>query len=296
MNEKPATGLLGATSLVGECVIPLLIGDGRRVFAFSRSAAERKAEAGLSWLQPDAASPLHPGTTRIQDWLCMCPIWLLPRYFSMLEHYGARRLVALSSTSRFTKTTSPDAVENTTASRLAEGEESLQEWAESKGIEWTILRPTLIYGHGRDKNIGEIARFVNRFGFFPVLGKAEGLRQPIHADDVAGTCLAALRADGPANRAYDISGGETVSYREMVSRVFSALERSPRLVAIPLPVFRIAVACLRLFPRYRHWSAAMAERMNRDLVFDHSDAVRDLGFSPRPFRLLATDLPGPDQS
>lgn len=295
MNEKPATGLLGATGLVGESVIPLLLRDGRRVCAFSRSAAERKAGTDLIWLQPGAPPPRHPAPTRIQDWLCVCPIWLLPQYFSMLEHYGARRVVALSSTSRFTKTNSSDPAENATASRLAASEESLREWAESRAIDWIILRPTLIYGHGRDKNIGEIARFINRFGFFPLLGRAEGLRQPIHAEDVAGACLAALRVAGPANRGYNLSGGETVSYREMVRRVFAALDRRPRLVAIPLLGFRIAVGCVRVFPRYRHWSAAMAERMNRDLLFDHSDAVRDLGFSPRPFRLAAVDLPGPGQ-
>ncbi len=62
-----------------------------------------------------------------------------------------------------------------------------------QGVEWVILRPTLIYGHGRDKNITEIARFIRRFGFFPLLGKANGLRQPIHVEDVAEACFAALR-------------------------------------------------------------------------------------------------------
>lgn len=291
MDEKPVTGLLGATSLVGECVIPRLIEDGRRVFAYSRAAPVRASEAGLTWLRPGEPLPPHAEAVPIGDWLCVAPIWTLPEYFPMLERHGARRVVALSSTSRFSKIDSSDAAENATASRLAESEEALQEWAESKGIEWIVLRPTLIYGRGRDKNIAEIARFVKRFGFFPLLGRAEGRRQPIHAEDVAAACASALRAARAANRAYDISGGETLSYREMVMRVFSSLRRPPRTVTIPLAVFRMAAACLRLLPRYRHWSAAMAERMNVDLVFDHADAARELGFSPRPFRLAPDDLP-----
>ncbi|MDQ1313900.1 MAG: hypothetical protein QG662_9 [Pseudomonadota bacterium] len=291
MDEKPGTGLLGATSLVGECVIPLLIEDGRRVFAYSRTASGRATEAGLTWLRPGEPFPPHAEAAAIGDWLCVAPIWTLPEYFSMLERHGARRVVALSSTSRFSKINSSDAAENATASRLAESEASLQEWAESKGIEWVILRPTLIYGRGRDKNIAEIARFVKRFGFFPLLGKAEGRRQPIHAEDVAAACASALRVARAANRAYDISGGETLSYREMVMRVFSSLRRPSRTVTIPLAIFRMAAAYLRLFPRYRNWSAAMAERMNVDLAFDHADAARELGFSPRPFRLAPDDLP-----
>jgi hypothetical protein len=30
--------------------------------------------------------------------------------------------------------------------------------------------------------------------------------------------------------------------------------------------------------------------MNRDLVFDHSEAERDFGFAPGPFRLRGSDL------
>jgi nucleoside-diphosphate-sugar epimerase len=174
---------------------------------------------------------------------------------------------------------------------LTEGEERLKAWAESKGMQWVILRPTLIYGYGRDKNISEIIQFIHRFGFFPLLGKAKGLRQPIHADDVAKACVAVLKSPAVVNRAYNISGEETIPYSEMVNRVFSVLDRSPRLLTIPFTVFSLAVTCIRLLPRYRHWSVAMAERMNSDLVFDHSDAERDFGFSPRPFQLSLEDLP-----
>ena len=291
MVERAVTGLLGAGSMVGEGVIPLLMHDGRHIFAFSRKASDRKTEAGLTWLQLDALLPSYSATPQIRDWLCVAPIWVLPQYFSMIERHGACRVVALSSTSRFTKTGSSDAAENAVALRLAEGEARLRAWAESKGVEWVVLRPTLIYGRGRDKNIAEIARFVGRFGFFPLLGKAMGLRQPIHAEDVAAACMSALRAPVAANRAYNLSGGETLPYREMVRRVFAAMQRRPRLVTIPLAAFKFTVACLRVFPRYRYWSAAMAERMNRDLVFDHADAARDLGFSPRPFRLTIEDVP-----
>ncbi len=60
---------------------------------------------------------------------------------------------------------------------------------------------------------------------------------------------------------------------------------------MPLFVFRSALACLRVLPRFRNWSAAMAERMNTNLVFEHVDAARDLGFSPRLFRPGKTDFP-----
>ena len=226
----------------------------------------------------------------MHHWVCVAPIWVLPEYFTFLEKYGVRRIVALSSTSRFTKDESPDLEEQNLARRLAEAEACVVSWAEKRGIEWVILRPTLIYGLGRDKNISEIARFVRRFGFFPLFGKAMGLRQPIHVQDVANACFEALQASASTNRFYNISGGETLTYRDMVIRVFAVMGRSPRLLPVPLSVFRVAVAFLRHLPRYRLWSAAMAERMNVDMVFDSSEAEQDLAFAPRKFVLSREDF------
>ncbi|HLD08552.1 MAG TPA: NAD-dependent epimerase/dehydratase family protein, partial [Methylophilaceae bacterium] len=254
--------------------------------------ATRQSTESIDWRQisPLPGEPYAQVEENIHYWICVAPIWLLPECFGLLEMHGARRVVALSSTSRFTKDSSTDPQEQAMASQLADAEERLQVWAKSKGVEWVILRPTLIYGLARDKNISEIARFIRRFSFFPLLGLAEGLRQPLHVEDVAGACFSALNTPSVVNRAYNISGVETLSYREMVSRVFAAMGRRPRLLTVPLGVFRLAVACLRWLPRYRHWSAAMAERMNRDLVFDHTEATRDFGFHPRAFMLSIGDV------
>ncbi len=291
-------GVLGATSLVGTCLLPMLTEAGWLVRAFSRKAVEA-FDTKVDWRL--VSSPLmEPLTTQsdhqtaaernVSFWICLAPIWILPDYFTLLDTQGVKRLVVVSSTSRFTKDDSTDHEEQAIAVRIADAEARVREWAESRGVEWVILRPTLIYGLGLDKNIFEIARFIRRFGFFPLFGRANGLRQPIHVEDVAGACLAALRTPCAANRAYNISGGETLTYRDMVARVFSALDRRLFLPTVPLWAFRLAVALLRCLRRYRKWSAAMAERMNRDMVFDHAEAERDLDFKPRPFVLSAEDV------
>lgn len=284
-------GVLGATSLVGECLLSLLTQTGWRVTALSRRVIDESPN-NVNWSRISSSTvSFSDGAPKLLQWICVTPIWVLPDYFEMMGACGARRVVALSSTSRFTKGSSSDVEEQAIARQLADAEERFRTWAESKSIEWVILRSTLIYGRGRDKNISDIARFIHRFGFFPVLGQANGLRQPVHAADVASACLSALNSPNATNRAYNISGAETLSYRAMVSRVFGALGSRPRLLSFPMWIFRFAVVCLRLLPRYRHWSSAMADRMNQDLVFDHFDAARDLDFRPRPFKLSAQDLP-----
>lgn len=278
-------GVLGATSIVGQSLVPLLQGTGRKVVAYSRLQHQQKESIEFrsypSSVETDEVIP---------EWICLAPIWTLPEHFALLKACRAKRIVALSSTSVFSKQESTDQTEQRTAGQLVEGERELISWAEKNGIEWVILRPTLIYGKNRDRNISEIANFISRFGFFPLLGNAEGLRQPVHVDDVAAACLSALQHPRVCNRAYEISGAEILTYREMVARVFKAMGKPERFIHIPLILFSAAIRCLRVLPRYRKWSTAMAVRMNSDLVFAHIDATHDLDFHPRTFKLSKADL------
>lgn len=288
--HKPRVGVLGATSLVGTLLLPLLSKAGWGVVAFSR---QHKGDSSCSntklieWVDLQEAQRIGSvfSEAEINHWICVAPIWVLSDYFPMLRAHGAQRVVALSSTSRFSKDNSSDLAEQALAQRLAEAEAGFIAWAEKHNVSWVILRPTLIYGLDRDQNISVISRVIARFGFFPLFGTARGLRQPVHAMDVAMASMATLTRPLSANCAYSLSGGETLSYREMVGRVFQHLDRPVRFIKVPLWMFRMAVTLLRMLPRYKHWSAAMAERMNQDLVFDHADATRDFDFSPRAFAL-----------
>lgn len=302
--SKGRIGVIGATSHVGESLLELLVRQGWEVVAFSRSVAEEpkvKSGTSVSWRKLEAPAQADSGSqaqamgnvpkdAQITNWISLAPIVTLADYLPMLAAYGARRVVALSSTSRFTKTTSSDPAERAWVEQLVAAEEHLIEWSRARGVEWVILRPTLIYGLGRDRNIAVIASFIRRFGFFPLVGKGEGLRQPVHARDVAQACYETLVSPVP-NRAYTISGAETLTYRDMVDRVFRALDRRARFLVVPVSVFRVAFLLLRLIPRFRYLSVAMVERMNRDLAFDHAEATRDFGFSPSGFKLEQGDLP-----
>lgn len=290
-------GVLGATSLVGKCLIPLLIQDGWEVTAFSRQKVDSEfiqTSTAVKWYSLESLRENQPNSNldqKIPYWFYLAPIWTLPAYFDFLSKQIVKKIIVLSSTSIFTKEASSDTSEIKIAEKLKEGEAALRNWAGKYGINWIILRPTLIYGYGQDRNICEIAHFIQRFHFFPLLGNASGLRQPIHADDVAMACYAAFLSQQVANRVYNISGNELISYREMVERVFYALDKPPILLKIPYWFFRLTIKLLKLFPRYSNWSIAMVERMGRDLIFDHSEAARDFGFMPRSFRLGKEDIP-----
>jgi nucleoside-diphosphate-sugar epimerase len=271
--RKPI-GIIGASSVVAEYLTQVLPAQYQPLL-FSRSAPQVQS-TGVA-------------ETTVSLWISVMPIWAAPKYFDLFLARGARRIVAVSSTSRFTKAGSPIESEKLVAAQLAEGEQALARWASACGVEFLILRPTIIYGLGRDLNLSLIARFIARFGFFPVAGAATGQRQPLHAQDLAMACIQALETH-LAGKTYEVSGGETLSYHEMIGRIFDTLRKRRLIVPLPMSAFSAAISCARLLPAFKHLTPAMARRMNEDLVFDHTAAVHDFDFRPRPFRPTIEDL------
>ncbi|MDB5983905.1 MAG: hypothetical protein JWQ69_4920 [Pseudomonas sp.] len=278
-------GILGGSSFLGERALPLLVQAGCQVSIFTRGKP-RPSSAQIEWRHAEDWQGLE-----LDALLSFAPLWVLPGYLERLATSKIKRIVVLSSTSRYIKAQSSDPQERALAQRLISAEDYAQKWALERGVDWIILRPTMIYGLGRDKNITEVARFIRRLGFFPLIGGGAGLRQPVHVDDVVQACIAAL-TPGVESGSYNLSGGESLPYRTMVARIFQAQGIPERMLPLPAGLLRLAITVIRSLPRYRHLSSALVTRMNQDLVFDHSSARHHLGFSPRSFHLSDRDLPG----
>ncbi len=98
-------------------MLPLLTQAGWQASAYSRQPA-RLAERATVWRQLSPQTSVSP-QENLPLWICVAPIWTLPEHFALLESHGVRRVVALSSTSRFTKDNSSDPDEQALAYRLA---------------------------------------------------------------------------------------------------------------------------------------------------------------------------------
>jgi len=301
MSEQPLVGVLGATSLVGRYLLPLLVRRGHRVLAVSRSPTKRSAvaEPDIAWSAP--GRPRATGDEAAVAWITLAPLWTVPDLLPWLDACGARRLVALSSTSVATRASSPTAAERRLAARLAAAEQELAGWADGRRVRLTIFRPTMIYDGIHDANVVSIAACVRRFGWFPLCGPAAGLRQPVHAGDVAAACLAGIDA-AAAGGCYTLSGGEVLPFRELVERTCRAHGLPPRTVSLPAWCWNAAAAIARGLGVAPGAAAGVGHRMNEDLSCGHAAAAADLGFAPRPFvpggsSMAAADIvnPRPDR-
>lgn len=281
--------VFGASGQIGMPLLRRLADTGWQVLAVSRG--RRPPQPGVRWLRGEFAR--MPGLPPRVDAILSCG----PS--DAFAHWYARggvdspRVVMFGSTSVEVKRDSMDGAERDIARRLAEAERLLFETAARRGAAATVLRPTLVYGAGRDANVTRIAQLARRLRAFALPSDATGLRQPVHVEDLAAAAVACLGAPATHGHAYAVPGGETLAYREMVSRVLAALRPSPRLFVLPPALFRALLSMARACGIARDFNDAALARMRVDLVFDAGPARRDFGYAPRGFSPLEAELTPP---
>ena len=273
--------VIGARSLIGRRLREAASGWPGEV----RFTSRRPLSGQSLIFDLDHPETFDPGLDFTNVIMCS-PIWLAnDAVLARLVQLGMKRLIAFSSTSRLTKGASPEPAEREVVSQLADGESAIVDFCPKHGVAYTILRPTLIYDEGQDENVSRIASLIRKLGFFPVCGPASGLRQPVHARELARAAIQALPAEAAFDRAYNLSGGEALTYRAMVERIFSGLGKKPFIVSLPLQVWWFVLTVLDwLRPnKTLKRNINMAARMNVDLWFDHAAASHDFGYAPGPF-------------
>jgi GT2 family glycosyltransferase/nucleoside-diphosphate-sugar epimerase len=275
--------LTGATSQIGLCVLKRLIASGASVLAISRGPVVPYEHEHLRWIIGDlTAADLHLDDYLIDAVVHCAPLWHLPPIIDLLAEAGVRRIVAFGSTSIFAKASSKNHYERDVVDKLVKAEAAVAEQCQQKNIAgWTILRPTMIYGVGLDLNVTSLAKFIERFKCFPVYPPAFGRRQPVHADDLAIAVTQVLNNTTSFGKAYNVSGGEIVTYREMLERLFEIYHLKRRIIATTMLPFLFTIAGFVF--RRKHINGEIAHRMNDDLIFFHDEAKRDFGYAPRPF-------------
>jgi len=240
---------------------------------------------------PEGFTLTQMDLTRARNWIApegavvisLIPLWLLTQFLP--RFIGVKAIIAVGSTSLFSKSGSSDQGERATARNLQQGEDNLREWCKRSMVHGTLLRPTMIYDGTNDNNIARMRRFIRRFRFLPLAAPAKGLRQPIHADDVAKAIVGAINNPDAYDKAFNIAGGEVLTYRAMAERAFAAESIKPRLLMLPTEwlekTFRAAQSVGILNEKY--FGSAIFQRMNEDLVFDVAEGLRVLNYQPRGF-------------
>lgn len=271
--------VFGGSGQIGAPLIRRLRAADWQVLAVSRQA--HVDAPGLHWLRGDLAGV--DGLPDAVDAIFSCgPLDQFARWHADTS-LRAPRVVAFGSTSLRIKHDSSDAGERDVSRRLSDAEALLFSTENKRSTAVTILRPTLVYGAGRDQTLTRIAGLAQRWGRFVLPRHADGLRQPVHVEDLADAAWAACQSSASHGRSYDVPGGETLTYRVMVQRVLACLQPAPRLLELPMPVFRGVLAVAQWRGIAKDFTPEALARMCQDLVFDSEPARQDFAYAPRMF-------------
>ena len=280
-GTRPFAVVFGATGLAGPHLVRRLAERGFDGWCLSRHTGSVRYDTppGFAWKTVSEDMSLDPPATATV--FSLAPIPALPALLERVR--GGTRLIALSSSGALFKLKSPDPGERDQAQAFKRAEHAVQRLCVDQGIACTIFRPTLVYDPGRDRNVSAVAAFVRRYGVFPVVWPGTGRRQPIHADDVAQAMIAAAGTARAHGAVFDLPGGETLTYRMMIRRIFRSCGKRPVLLYLPLGAARAAFHVWRTVTGAQY-SPASLDRMNMDLTLDPTPVREALGITFRPFQ------------
>jgi nucleoside-diphosphate-sugar epimerase len=152
----------------------------------------------------------------------------------------------------------------------------------TSGLQWTLVRPTMIYGTPADRNVARLIRFVLRSPFIPLVA-SRARQQPVHVEDVAKAVAAALGAEITIGRTFNIAGREPLTLEDLVRTVMRAAAVHRLIIRIPALPVRAAVALYGRVSSHPVIKVEQIDRLHEDKAFDYGEAARDFGFSPRSF-------------
>ncbi|MEZ5552625.1 MAG: NAD-dependent epimerase/dehydratase family protein [Pseudomonadales bacterium] len=274
--------VLGVSSQLGVPLVLALSKAGHQVSGISRATTAR-APCDIHVYDPDTHKfkPPLAGVTAI---ISLAPLPNIPDVLDIATALHATRIIAFGSTGVFSKETSTSDIERRFVRDQLNAERLLARNSQERQINWTLFRPTMIYGADADQNVTFISNVIRKCGFFPIPIGANGLRQPVHVNDLATACVAAIDRPATFNRAYNLGGGETIRYSEMVRRISRAAGRRSIILPVPRFLYRWIVGLLKFLPGLDYIRVEMIDRMFVDLIADNTQAHDDFGFQPHPFQ------------
>lgn len=245
----------GASGFVGSHLLPELLGAGHRVVALVRSP--RAGEAVTRRLPPALAANVELRTADVERPTTLpaalagvdgvIHLVAIPRDWS-----GGRRLLAVNL----------DGTRNVIAAMQASGVRRLVHlgalgvvdreelhYAKSKaraeravmesGLDWTILKPSLLFGPG-DGFFNTVANLVRLSpGIVPVPGDGKSRFQPLHVDDLALCLRLALERPETIGHACELGGPRPWTYREITAEVCRATGRRRAIVPLPVALLKL---------------------------------------------------------
>lgn len=243
----------GATGYVGNYVVKALLEAGHLVTAVSRKGAKSSAAsgkdlgtiAGVKYVAADIGS----GTGVLEAMTgCDATVNLVgiiaqrgEQTFQRVHVDGTRHLIEAATSlgiKRFVQMSALGAADGA-ASRYSATKFEAEELLRTSGLEWTIFRPSLIFGVG-DDFFGRVLKNLVATPIVPQIGDGLFPFRPVWVGDVAQCFAQALSNPVTIGQIYDLVGPKEYTFRQLLDLEMDTL--GGRKPVVPAPIFLMDIA------------------------------------------------------
>ena len=146
-----------------------------------------------------------------------------------------------------------------------------EEKVRQTNLDWTIFRPSLIYGPG-DQFVNMLAQLIKNLPLVPVMGDGQYQLQPVSVVDVATGFVTALGQPETFGKTYQCCGPQTFSYDQVLDLIAQALGQvaGTRKIHQPLWLMKPIVALLQAIPRFPITSDQLQMLLEGNICTDKS--------------------------
>jgi len=152
-----------------------------------------------------------------------------------------------------------------------EAEEGLRLLAQETGLEVVIIRPPLVYGPGVKANFLSLIKLSATKLPLP-FGAVNNHRSMVYVGNLVDLIVRCINHPAAANQTFLVSDGEDVSLRNLVTYIRLCFGRSPRLLPVPVGLFKLAGALTG--------KRGVVDRLVGDLQVDSTKARALLEWAP----------------
>ncbi len=278
-SMPPTVAITGAMGFVASHLIPRLAAEGVRILAVvrpGRDVASLPQVAGLEVRHGELSEPGTLGRTfaGADAVVHLAGLALVPGFLPAVLSAGVRSGVFVSSAGVYTQ------LRSSGADAKRRGEAALRD----SPLAFTILRPSMIYGTPRDRNMVRLLRWIQRWPWVPAPLGGITPQQPVQVDDLVQAIMASLARPIAARREYDVGGPEPIALSEVIHTAADALGRRVGIVPVPLAPAHAAATFARRIRMPFPVSPEQVLRLTESKAVDIGPARRELGFAPRSFR------------
>lgn len=160
-----------------------------------------------------------------------------------------------------------------------------EEYIKSSGINFTILRPTLVYGRNGGLVFNQMVDNLKKLPVIPIIGNGKNKKQPVYIDDFVDIIISTIKNDKIISKEYDVGGSDVVTLNSFVDMINETISNNKLKIHVPVFLCRFIAGLFEIILRNKSpISSESVLGFIQDSEVDISLVKKDFNYVPMPLK------------